>query len=392
MQSDRRASANGHPVSSANGSGSVTKLESLQAKCRRQAVVIDTLREAVSTFHRGAKALKAENFELRAENVRLRDSRGSSARAAGRLAGGELVEVVIALDVRAPGAARDVVVECLERRVVASAVESAKLLMSELVTNSLRHSEGAMDEVLVSVELMDDCFRVGVQDSGSDAVIAARPADLDTGGGFGLNLVAMLSERWASSGSPTEALRSGRSCGARDAMRRRTRAQTVRDGSRSGRPEPWPSTVGSRGCVFSSIGSSAFLRPPAGSGCTRKRARMADVETGDQPRALRTLEEPSPPPSPGASRARNGGAVKRTSSKPAAAAPRHAQAQPETSTQEALRGVPEPAPYRIAGPEPSAATLASHELLWLEDPSRGMIAEPGDGSTGIAPWRRGLRG
>jgi len=196
MQSDRTASANGHLVSPANGSGSLAKRESLQAKCRRQAVVIDTLSEAVSNFHRGAKALKAENLELRAENVRLRDSRLSSARAADRLGDGELVEVVIALDVRAPGAARDVVVECLERRVAASAVESAKLLVSELVTNSLRHSSGAVDEILVSVELMPDCFRVGVQDSGSDAVIAAQPADLDAGGGFGLNLVAMLSERW----------------------------------------------------------------------------------------------------------------------------------------------------------------------------------------------------
>ena len=196
MQSDWTAPANGHTALPVNGSGSRAKRESLQAECRRQAVVIDTLSEAVSTFHRGAKALKAENLELRAENVRLRDSRRASARVVGRLAGGELVEVVIALDMQAPGAARDVVVECLERRVVASAVESAKLLVSELVTNSLRHSSGAMDEVLVSVELMPDCFRVGVQDSGSDAVIAAQPADLDTGGGFGLNLVAMLSERW----------------------------------------------------------------------------------------------------------------------------------------------------------------------------------------------------
>jgi anti-sigma regulatory factor (Ser/Thr protein kinase) len=196
MQSDRTASANGHSVSPVNASGSRAKLESLQTKCRRQAVVIDTLSEAVSTFHRGAKALKAENCELRAENVGLRDRRRSSALAAGRLARGEVVEVVVALDVRAPGAARDVVVECLERRVVASAVESAKLLVSELVTNSLRHSAGAEDEVLVSVELMDDCFRVGVQDSGSDAVIAPQPADLGTGDGFGLNLVAMLSERW----------------------------------------------------------------------------------------------------------------------------------------------------------------------------------------------------
>jgi anti-sigma regulatory factor (Ser/Thr protein kinase) len=196
MQSVRTASANGHPVLPATVSGSRAKLESLQAKCRSQAVVIDTLSEAVSTFHRGAKALKAENLELRAENIRLRDSHRPAVRVVGRLADGETVEVVIGLDVRAPGAARDVVVACLERRVAASAVESAKLLVSELATNSLRHSTGALDEILVSVELMPDCFRVGVQDSGSDAVIAARPADLDTGGGFGLNLVAMLSERW----------------------------------------------------------------------------------------------------------------------------------------------------------------------------------------------------
>jgi hypothetical protein len=43
---------------------------------------------------------------------------------------------------------------------------------------------------------MPDWFRVGVQDSGSDAVIAARPASVDTGNGFGLNLVCLLSERW----------------------------------------------------------------------------------------------------------------------------------------------------------------------------------------------------
>jgi serine/threonine-protein kinase RsbW len=104
--------------------------------------------------------------------------------------------VVIALDTRAPGTARDFVVQCLEQRVVAPALDSAQLLVSELVTNSLRHSGAAMDEVVVSVELMPDWLRIGVQDSGSDAVIAAEPADLVTGDGFGLNLVQMLSERW----------------------------------------------------------------------------------------------------------------------------------------------------------------------------------------------------
>jgi anti-sigma regulatory factor (Ser/Thr protein kinase) len=195
MQSDRTASANGHRVSQSKGSGSSTTRESLQAKCRHQAVVIDTLSEAVSAVHRGAKALKAENSELRAEIVGLRGDRRASV-TVGRLADGELVETVIALDVRAPAAARKLVSECLERRVVASALENAQLLVSELVTNSLRHSGAPMDEVVVSVELMPDRFRVGVQDSGSDAVIAARPADLATGGGFGLKLVQTLSERW----------------------------------------------------------------------------------------------------------------------------------------------------------------------------------------------------
>ena len=158
--------------------------------------MIDTLSEAVSTFRRGATALKAENAELRAEIARLGERRRSPAGAAGRLADGDLIERVIALNTRAPGAARDFVVLCLERRVVASALDSAQLLASELVTNSFQHGGTAMDEVVVSVELMPDWFRVGVQDSGSGAVIAARPADLVAGGGFGLNLVQTLSERW----------------------------------------------------------------------------------------------------------------------------------------------------------------------------------------------------
>ena len=50
------------------------------------------------------------------------------------------------------------------------------------------------------------------------------------------------------------------------------------------------------------------------------------------------------------------------------------------------------APSRIAGPEPSAADLGAEELLWLEDRPDPAVTEPGDGSTGTAPWRRGLRG
>jgi anti-sigma regulatory factor (Ser/Thr protein kinase) len=196
MRLDQAGSANGDRPS-LNGSGPRLELETLQATCRRQAVVIDRLSEVVSNLHRGAKALKAENSELRGENERLADDARFRSRARGRMDDGDLVEMSIALGVQAPGAARTVVAQCLDERVAASALENARLVMSELVANSLQHCGGQVgDRVVVSVELMPDWFRVGVQDSGSDAVIAARPASVDTGNGFGLNLVHLLSERW----------------------------------------------------------------------------------------------------------------------------------------------------------------------------------------------------
>jgi anti-sigma regulatory factor (Ser/Thr protein kinase) len=188
MRVDQPGSANGDRPSP-NGSEPRRELVTLQAKCRRQAAVIDRLSEVISTLHRGAKALKAENSELRGENERLTDG--------GRIDAGELVEVPIVLDVQAPGVARTIVAECLDERVVPSALENARLLVSELVSNSLQHGGGQVgDGVVVSVELVPDWIRVGVQDGGSDAVIAARPASIDTGNGFGLNLVHLLSERW----------------------------------------------------------------------------------------------------------------------------------------------------------------------------------------------------
>jgi anti-sigma regulatory factor (Ser/Thr protein kinase) len=196
MRVDQTGSANGDRPSP-NGSERRRELVTLQTTCRRQAVVIDRLSEVVSTLHRGAKALKAENSELRGENERLADGGRFRPRAGGRMDVGELVEVPIVLDVEAPGAARTVVTRCLDERVVASALDNARLLVSELVSNSLKHGGGQVgDRVVVSVELMPEWFRVGVQDSGSDAIVAARPASVDTGNGFGLNLVHLLSERW----------------------------------------------------------------------------------------------------------------------------------------------------------------------------------------------------
>ena len=112
------------------------------------------------------------------------------------------------------------------------------------------------------------------------------------------------------------------------------------------------------------------------------RSRMVDVDTGDEPRPMRTLDE-EPPERPG-SGAGNGRALKRPNSKPL----RHTQ--PKVSTQYTPRSVPSPS--RSAETDWSPATFGTDELLWLGEPSGDPVAEPGDGSTELPQWRRGLRG
>ena len=106
---------------------------------------------------------------------------------------------------------------------------------------------------------------------------------------------------------------------------------------------------------------------------------MVDVETGHEPRPMRTLHEesPEPPPEPAGRRARNGRAVKRPSSVPTPIA-----ARPSPPL------MPEPAPSHIDAPFQGLSFLGDDELLSLGDPPD----EPDAGTPGIAPWKRGLRG
>jgi len=197
MQSDQSSSGNGRP-SSAEPSESTSELDWLRAECRRQAQAIGALSDAVGGLRRGARALKAENAELRAESDRVERRRGPvGARVNGRVDGGERVEARLVLDMRAPGAARVVVADCLGDRVASSVFHDAQLLVSELVTNSVRHSGvPAGSEVIVSVSLTPGMVRVDVEDPGRSGAVAPHAPDSGTGGGYGLNLVQALSERW----------------------------------------------------------------------------------------------------------------------------------------------------------------------------------------------------
>ena len=98
--SDHTASASGHHPPPPEDAGSLSELERLRATRRRQAIVIDTLSEAVSNFHRAAHALKADNAELRAQNAVLSGHRRPHAD--GRVHDGELIERTIASGPHAP--------------------------------------------------------------------------------------------------------------------------------------------------------------------------------------------------------------------------------------------------------------------------------------------------
>jgi len=118
---------------------------------------------------------------------------------AGRLVVGEGVtrrrEVRLALDVRAPAAARTVLAGALGDRVSVPALSDAALLVSELISNSVRHSGACADEQLVlRIQVKRSAVRIEVEDPGCGESIALRTPDDD--GGFGLNIVREISERW----------------------------------------------------------------------------------------------------------------------------------------------------------------------------------------------------
>src|SRR6188472_3743815 len=96
------------------------------------------------------------------------------------------------------------------------------------------------------------------------------------------------------------------------------------------------------------------------------RARLVDVETGVEPRPMRTPQEASEAseaPQPG-SRVSRGRAVKRPSSAPSRVAASRGRPKLEAPIRE--QPLPVSTPSRIAE-DPSAGMLGDEQLLWLED-------------------------
>jgi anti-sigma regulatory factor (Ser/Thr protein kinase) len=195
MAAPRGALTNGRAPSAGERASAQSELEHLRVRCRRQASVIDTLGEAMAELRGGADALKLENADLRATNQRLCDRPGAHADAAAEDM--DLTEVRLQVDARAPAAARAIVGARLRDTLTAATFDRAQLLTSELVSNAVLHSGVDADATLVfRLAVAQSEVRLEVEDPGHRGAVAPRAPDHERGGGFGLNLVQQLSERW----------------------------------------------------------------------------------------------------------------------------------------------------------------------------------------------------
>jgi anti-sigma regulatory factor (Ser/Thr protein kinase) len=73
-------------------------------------------------------------------------------------------------------------------------LEDLRLLVTELVSNSIRHAE--TQSVRLSVAVSGDIVRVEVTDAGRGFIPSPRPPGGDRIGGWGLYLVDRLADRW----------------------------------------------------------------------------------------------------------------------------------------------------------------------------------------------------
>jgi anti-sigma regulatory factor (Ser/Thr protein kinase) len=85
----------------------------------------------------------------------------------------------------------------LDGRVAREILDDLRLLVSELVTNSVRHS-GAPPTATVELQVVSHPSRVRVEvsDRGSGFEPRPRTADQEVGSGWGLHLVDQIADRW----------------------------------------------------------------------------------------------------------------------------------------------------------------------------------------------------
>jgi anti-sigma regulatory factor (Ser/Thr protein kinase) len=84
----------------------------------------------------------------------------------------------------------------LASRVPPRPLEDVRLLVTELITNAVRHgSLRSGDRVTLRASVDDEVVRIEVRDPGRDGEVAPRTPG-PRGGGYGLQLVELLARRW----------------------------------------------------------------------------------------------------------------------------------------------------------------------------------------------------
>jgi anti-sigma regulatory factor (Ser/Thr protein kinase) len=104
---------------------------------------------------------------------------------------------VFELAPEAPSRARAVVNAELGSAVSAKVLEDATLLVSELVTNAVRHAPGeGMPEIELRLKVGPSRVRVVVSDPGTGFVAEPRLPTAAESSGWGLYLVDRIADRW----------------------------------------------------------------------------------------------------------------------------------------------------------------------------------------------------
>ena len=108
----------------------------------------------------------------------------------------------IAATCEAPAEARRWLDHIAPLRALGQVAFDVRLLVSELVANSVRHAGlGPTDLIAVSLDLSDSVLRVEVQDEGHGFTLPQRPEKRTSEGGRGLQILAAVASRWGLNGT-----------------------------------------------------------------------------------------------------------------------------------------------------------------------------------------------
>ena len=104
-------------------------------------------------------------------------------------------QLTLAATARAVGLARQATHEALASWQVAHLEETAVLLVSELVTNAVRHAKTGGSMLVLRLESAGSWLRIEVHDADPRAPEPRTPDKLD-GSGFGFVLIEALADKW----------------------------------------------------------------------------------------------------------------------------------------------------------------------------------------------------